>query len=216
MSNSLPIAIGQTCSNAQISAASVGQQEPMEYSCAFCGERIPEEQPEAIRGYCDDACKQHDERGDEGTFRDRDYATTAADVEQSLEEHLRESDDIFTSIRTYADAGIIGCDNGLVIRTADGREFQIHHQAEPLTMCRTARDTFRAERETQLIVLESVELHTKTPCCWQPIRIKALVDVPKEVQDRTCRGCGQRWQVTRKFAKLTEAGRVDILEWEPR
>lgn len=61
--------------------------------------------------------------------------------------------------------------------------------------------------------MKTTLLATKYPCCGGPCRIRAIIDVPREVYDRTCSTCGQRWLVDRRTAKASDLGRIDVLEW---
>jgi hypothetical protein len=61
--------------------------------------------------------------------------------------------------------------------------------------------------------LPTTTLITVTPCCKRAVRIVALHDVPKEVYERTCRGCGQPWWVERRIARDEPGKRIDVLEW---
>lgn len=90
----------------------------MTYACANCGREIPDEQPESVRGFCSDRCKRQSEKEDMPR-------TTPEAIEEFLNEAFRESDDIFTNVRTFAEIGMLTTNNGLVVKTIDGREFQI-------------------------------------------------------------------------------------------
>ena len=44
---------------------------------------------------------------------------------ETIQETLAESGDIFTHLLTFEEAGMLTRNNGLVVRTSDGSEFQI-------------------------------------------------------------------------------------------
>lgn len=64
--------------------------------------------------------------------------------------------------------------------------------------------------------LPTFTLATSTPCCTAPVRLKVVNDVPREVYDRQCAKCGQKWQVERRRARSTYTALVDILDWTIR
>lgn len=94
------------------------EESEMTYSCAVCGREIPDEQPDSVRGFCSAKCKALSDKEDAPR-------TTPEAVEEFLNEAFRESDDIFTNVRSFAEVGMLTTNSGLVVRTADGREFQI-------------------------------------------------------------------------------------------
>lgn len=62
--------------------------------------------------------------------------------------------------------------------------------------------------------LATVTLRVTTPCCRRPVRLTALVDVPVQVYERTCAGCGRRWTVERRDHAASRPGvRIDVTEW---
>jgi len=71
-------------------------------------------------------------------------------------------------------------------------------------------------------------LITRFPCCGGVARFHAVKGVPREIYTRTCRACGQRFEVERRETYPTprrgphpvrrglhSVERIDVLEWNP-
>jgi transcription elongation factor Elf1 len=59
----------------------------------------------------------------------------------------------------------------------------------------------------------TVTLRTKYPCCGGGASFRATVDVPRELFDRQCPSCGQRYEVERKTLRQAVGIRMDQLAW---
>lgn len=63
---------------------------------------------------------------------------------------------------------------------------------------------------------DTIILRGKYPCCQGKFKIKALIDIPKQIYDRTCSKCNKKWTVTRTFLTNSKILRMDKLEWEKK
>lgn len=59
-------------------------------------------------------------------------------------------------------------------------------------------------------------LNTVYPCCGGPAAFVSTTGVPREMFDRSCRRCHQRWTIERRTVTvLATGGRFDQLTWTP-
>jgi ssDNA-binding Zn-finger/Zn-ribbon topoisomerase 1 len=59
-----------------------------------------------------------------------------------------------------------------------------------------------------------VLLNTRFPCCRGRAIFRAIEQVPREIYQRKCPQCGQKWGIERRTTKENNQMRIDMLDWE--
>jgi len=59
-------------------------------------------------------------------------------------------------------------------------------------------------------------IRTKYPCCQGACSLSVYSAIPREIVNRVCPSCGQRWEISRKLISLLaqDGSRVDQLDWQ--